>query len=319
MSQQFRSPSPNTPNTGYLQRQQPSQPSQPSQPQPSRPYTPQQNQWSQPVPQTLIARPPQIILPETPKPTSPRRRSPGAGRKGAIRLLLIGMALCVVVALASIYAFTRGNSLQPPATPQARATQPAGQSTRPTTSSTQGATSPTSPTSKPTTQATTGSNPTSSAPVLGGGLSAFTTKYGQPNNHSVPASGLYHFKQYPVSNLDFLIVNTDLADGSAYANRVESITAQAPDAGWSQQEATAACAAFLPPDAVYKQQINLTYGYDNIYSSASLAQLFPSLDFVDVNGKQVQAGLFDVQYLYQHGTKNIVSCSFMIGTQQTQI
>jgi hypothetical protein len=242
------------------------------------------------------------------------------GRKGAIRLLLIGMALCVVVALTSVIAFTRGGSPQPTTTPQARATQPEGQSTtstRPTTEPTQGATS--QPTSKPTTQATTGINPTSSSPILGGDLSAFTAKYGQPNNHSVPASGLYHFKQYPGSNLDFLIVNTDLADWGVYAKRVESITVQAPAAGWSKQEASDDCAAFLPPDAVYKQQINLTYGYDNIYSSASLAQQFPASAFVDVNGKQVQAGLFDVQYLYQHGTKTIVSCSFMVGTQQTQI
>lgn len=229
------------------------------------------------------------------------------------------MALCVIVALASLFAFTRGGSPHPAATTQAHTTQPAGQSTT-SAAPTQGATfQPSQPTSKPTTQATTGINPGVNSPILGGNLSAFTAKYGQPNSHSVPASGLYHYKQYPGSNLDFLIVNTDLTDGSAYSRRIESITVQAPDAGWSQQEATTACAAFLPPDAVYKQQINLTYGYDNIYSSASLGQLFPASAFVDVNGKLVQVGLFDVEYLYQHGTKNIVSCSFMVGTQQTQI
>lgn len=228
------------------------------------------------------------------------------------------MALCVVVALASLFAFTRDGSPQSATTPQAHATQPVGQSTR-SAAPTQGATSqPSQPTSNPATQTTTGINPGVNSPILGGNLSAFTAKYGQPNNHSVPASGLYHFKRYAGSSLDFLIINTDLADGSAYASRVESLTIQALTP-WSQQDATTVCAAFLPPDAVYKQQINLIYGYDNIYFSASLAQLFPASAFVDVNGKQVQAGLFDVEYLYQHGTKNIVSCSFMVGTQQTQI
>jgi hypothetical protein len=179
------------------------------------------------------------------------------------------------------------------------------------------------PTSKPTKQATTGSSPTSSAtgnsPVLGSNLSAFTAQYGQPNNRSAPTSGLYHYKQYPGTNLDFLVVKTDLGDWGVYAKRVENITLQAPSAGWSQQEASAACAAFLPPDAAYKQQVNLTYGYDNIYFSASLAQLFPASSFVDVNGNQVKAGLFDVEYLYQQGTKTVASCSILIGTQQTQI
>lgn len=323
MSQQFRSPSP---NTDYQRWQQPSHPSQPLQPPQSYP----QQQWSQPLPpmsalppsqtpQPPAARQPLYIPPKTPRRAPQDRRPSGNGRKGAIRLLLIGMALCVIVALASIIVFTRATSPQIPA-PQAHATQPVGQSTRSANAPTQGTTSSTlQPTSQPTTQATAVSNPLSSSPVLGGDLSAFTAKYGQPNTHSVSASGLYHYKQYPGSNLDFLIVNTALADGSVYVKRVENITVQAPSAGWSKQEATTACAAFLPPDAAYKQQVNLTYGYDDIYSSALLAQLFPASSFVDVNGKQVQPGLFDVEYLYQQGTKTVASCSILIGTQQTQI
>ncbi len=78
--------------------------------------------------------------------------------------------------------------------------------------------------------------PTSGPAILGGDLGAFVAKYGQPNDHSTPSGGLYHFQRYSGSNLDFLIVQTDAADGGVYAQRAEGVTAQAPDAGWNQQE-----------------------------------------------------------------------------------
>ncbi len=142
-------------------------------------------------------------------------------------------------------------------------------------------------------------------------------KYGQPNDHSTPSGGLYHFQRYSGSNLDFLIVQTDAADGAVYAQRAEGVTAQAPDAGWNQQEASVACAAFLPRDAVYKRQVGLTNGYDKIYFSASVAKLFPASAFTDASNNQVQTGLFDAQYLYKSGT-TIDSCDILIGTEQTQ-
>ena len=218
--------------------------------------------------------------------------------------MILGVALCVVVALTAFAALTRGSSPRQAATSQAHVTQPVS---GPATTTPRVAASPS--TGHSPTQTRTVSNPTSGQAVLGGDLAAFVARYGRPNDHSTPASGLYHFQSYPGSNLDSLAVTTDLTDGGVYAGRAESVTVQAP----------AACAAFFPRDAVYKQQIALADGYDRIYYAASLAQLFPASAFADFNGKQVQPGLFDVQYVYRPGTKMIASCNLLIGTQQTQL
>jgi hypothetical protein len=132
----------------------------------------------------------------------------------------------------------------------------------------------------------------------------------------VPDAGYYHFQQY--SGLDFLVVQADAADGGVYANRVKGVTERAPAAAWNQQEASAACAAFLPRDAVYAREAGLANGYDKVYFSATLAGLFPASAFTDPNGTQVQAGLFDIQYIYRSGT-SIDSCGILIGTQRTQL
>ena len=142
--------------------------------------------------------------------------------------------------------------------------------------------------------------------------------YGQPNVHSVPSAGYYHFRRYASSVLDFLIVQTDAADGGVYAQRVKGVMAQAPGAGWNLQEASAACAAFLPRDAVHERTVKLANGYDKVYFSASLAGLFRASAFTDPNGSQVKAGLFDVQYIYRSETI-IDSCGILIGTEQIQL
>jgi hypothetical protein len=142
--------------------------------------------------------------------------------------------------------------------------------------------------------------------------------YGKPNDHSVPTAGYYHFRRYVSSDLDFLIVQADAADGGVYAQRVKGVMAQAPGTGWNQQEASAACNAFLPRDAVYEHTVKLANGYDKVYFSTSLAGLFPASAFTDPNGSQVKAGLFDVQDIYRSGTI-IDSCGILIGTEQTQL
>jgi hypothetical protein len=159
--------------------------------------------------------------------------------------------------------------------------------------------------------------PTSGPALVGGDLGAFVAHYGQPNGHSTPDGGFFNFQRYPGSNRDFLIAQTDAADGGVYAQRVEGVTAQAPDAGWLQQEASTTCAAFFPRDAVYQREVGLVNGYDKIYFSASLARLFPASAFTDASDDQIQAGLFDVRYLYQSNTI-IGSCGISIGTEQTE-
>ena len=134
----------------------------------------------------------------------------------------------------------------------------------------------------------------------------------------MPGAGYYHFRRYANSGLDFLIVQTDSADGGVYAQRVKGVMAQAPGAGWNQQEASATCTAFLPRDAVYEHSVKLANGYDKVYSSASLAGLFRASAFTDPNGSQVKAGLFDVRYIYRSGTI-IDSCGILIGNEQIQL
>jgi len=253
-----------------------------------------------------------------------------------IPLLLVVSISAVLITVLVVFAVVIG-SQQPAPVPSAPALTSAGLTmTAASSSLTAQANQPVSnsqPTSVPTTQPTTTTaptsqsttqsviNPTSGPALLGSDLGTFAAIYGQPNDHSTPSVGEYHFKRYPGSNIDFLILWTDNADGGVYANRVENVNVQASDAGadagWTQAEADASCAPFLPRDAVYKSQVGLTGGYDKIYFSASLASLFPASAFTDGNSNQVQSGLFDVQYLYASGSL-IAGCSILIGTQQMQ-
>lgn len=75
------------------------------------------------------------------------------------------------------------------------------------------------------------------------------------------------------------------------------------------------CGAFFPQDAVFEQRVERVGGYDIIYFSASVAKLFPTTAFTDFNNNQVQAGLFDVLYLYR-ADMTIDSCNILIGTSQ---
>jgi hypothetical protein len=159
--------------------------------------------------------------------------------------------------------------------------------------------------------------PTSGPALVGGDLGAFVARYGQPNGYSTPDGGFFNFQRDPGANRDLLIAQTDAEDGGVYAQRVEGVTAKAPNAGWPQQEASATCAAFFPPDAVYNREVGLVNGYDKIYFSASLATLFPASTFTDASEDQTEAGLFDVRYLYL-SNPIIGSCRILIGTEQTE-
>ena len=153
--------------------------------------------------------------------------------------------------------------------------------------------------------------------VLGGTLGAFVAKYGQPNDHTQAKANLYHFQRHAGSNIDFLIIMIDTG-----TQKVINITAQASDvqpAGWSTSQATTICSGFFPPDAVYQSQVTLSNGtgYDKIYYSASLANVFPASEFSDASQNPVKPGTFDVQYLTK-SNNTIDSCNILPGTSQTQ-
>jgi hypothetical protein len=149
-------------------------------------------------------------------------------------------------------------------------------------------------------------------------------RYGQPNEHSDPATGELRFQRYEDSTTDFLVVQLDLFDGAALAQQVYSVLAQPPpQQSWSLSTAQTTCRAFAPTDAMLIKEVPVTgtqgvEGVDVLSNSALLARTFPASRFVDAAGHPVTPGTFDVLYRYaaaNDGT-HIDSCSLEVGTQQ---
>ena len=165
----------------------------------------------------------------------------------------------------------------------------------------------------PTATHASGSTATHGTPRLGGPLSDFIGKYGQPNDHTSPP--LYHFLRAANGPADGLIIDVDVV-----TNLVDDISwANTNSTGWTQSDAKVQCMAFGPSDAHYKQKYPLSSnsGYDLVYTSTSLAHLFQANEFTDGSGNMVAAGTFDVSYLYANDGSHIGDCEMIIGAQQT--
>ncbi|GAC1478850.1 MAG: hypothetical protein NVS2B12_33480 [Ktedonobacteraceae bacterium] len=187
------------------------------------------------------------------------------------------------------------------------------------------ATSTLIPTSKPTTILTPTLKPTvltmpagsaPSAPILGANINAFIARYGPPDNHTNTKAGLYHFRRYPGSNIDFLILLVDT--NTHLVENVDVNASDVPGQGWTSDQANTPCSAFFPSDAVYQSQVPITIGtgYDKIYFSASLAHVLPAATFEDAQQNSVKPGMFDAQYL---GTSSdISSYNILPAISQTQ-
>ena len=157
------------------------------------------------------------------------------------------------------------------------------------------------------------------AAVLGGNLSTFVGKYGQPDSLSDPTNGRYNFGD------GRLAAYTDVFAGDPYAHRVLGVDDRAP-AGqpWSPSAANRLCTSFSPPDARFVGELPITgsqglAGVDEVYQSASLANAFPAARFLDASGNPTQPGSFDIEYLYPavNQSGSYASCSLLIGTQHT--
>jgi hypothetical protein len=129
----------------------------------------------------------------------------------------------------------------------------------------------TAPTMKPTKAATTVSN--AGPAVLGAQLSAFISKFGQPNNHSDTSSP--HLARCNNSNIDELILSQISSEQTA--GPITSIDFNlCPGSNNSVSIAEAACSAFFPADAVYQKTITIPGSssqfpaFDKIYYSAAL-------------------------------------------------
>jgi hypothetical protein len=199
---------------------------------------------------------------------------------------------------------------------------------RPTPSATASPT-PTATPSRATPTATPVPAPTASpanagTAVLGGTQAAFVAKYGQPTDNSNPAVGRLQFQRYAGTSVDFLIVQLDYYDGASVRDRAYSITAQhPPDHFWTRTEAQNICRAFLPAAARFHNTVTVpgaagTAGVDDIYTSATLAGIFPASTFVDAAQNRVAAGTLDVHYIYAapNDSSRVASCQLQVGRQQ---
>lgn len=282
---------------------------QPPQPEQYQPPQWQSQQYPYPQPQPQYTPPPMV------QPPPPKKKS----RKKL--WLIIGAIIIVLIIVANIGAHLSPSSTD--TTPQA--TQPAQ-----TTQATQ-AVQPTQPPAKPTavpTQAvqptaTTSGNsniqPTHGTPHLGGPLSDFVGAYGAPDAHSNFSQGydVLHLLPSSTSNIDGIIVASYPGDTTYQA---ADITVQATnDIGWTSSDAQARCMTFAPSDSHLKQRFVYAdnSGYDLVYTSVALASDFPASDFTDGQSNTVQAGMFDVSYLYASDGQHIGSCDMIIGEQQT--
>lgn len=231
-------------------------------------------------------------------------------------LLILACVTCGVIGvLAPKQPQTATTTPSPTATTQLKAAQPAATVTTiptPTPSPTPSPQPSPTPTQKP--MPTPASVPASGSPVLGANINAFLAKYGKPNDHS--SAGDYHWLRGTNSNIDGLIVDT--YPGTQQAGNIT--VAATSDPGWSLTGVSSRCLAFAPTDARFKQKIPYgdNTGYDEVYVSATLAQMFPASDFTDTNGQQVTPGTFDVSYLYGSDNQHIGDCDLIVGEQQTQ-
>lgn len=242
--------------------------------QPPNPY-PQypQQQWQQPpFPPQQYQQPLQYQSPIPP----PKKKS----RK---RLWLILAAVVLVLAVV-IGVASQGQSQQP--SPTAQATHATQQPIL-------------QPTTKPTSTATTALN--SGPAILGALLSAFTTKFGQPNDHSSPSQP--HLARCNNSNIDELILSQVSIQSATGV--ITSIAFQLyPGMNNAVSAVEAECSAFFPADAVYQKTVTIPGSpsqfpaFDKIYYSATLAHEFAADNFTDASQNPVKPGLFDTNYLF---------------------
>jgi len=122
-------------------------------------------------------------------------------------------------------------------------------------------------------------------PQLGGPISDFTGKYGNPNTTPCPPDNLCWFKDGS-SNTEGLVVNKHISTSGSITNQVDWVTVQSINGQiWNSSVAAALCTVYNPIDAHQINRIPLTdssgqtAGFDIVYLSASLAHKFTQDDF----------------------------------------
>jgi hypothetical protein len=234
----------------------------------------------------------------------------------------LGCASIVVALLLCTVALTVYGSTLPPLPKTA-------QSPTPTTASTQGAVLATprptaTPTAVPTATPTT-AKPTAlptptpgtvthGTPRLGGPVTDFINTYGKPDTGCATcASGVYNFKRYQGTGIDYISTLLTDANGNTNAFDVQA----PPNSDWDTSTASAICESFGPSDVNYDHPVQVLQSSDGVivekvYKSTWLAGQLDVSDFQDSNttsgSTDLAAGTFDISYSYSGGpSKSVVS------------
>jgi hypothetical protein len=145
--------------------------------------------------------------------------------------------------------------------------------------------------------------------VLGGSQEAFTHEFGQPF-----AGFIYDFTTATGDRI-VLTLGT-LHNLTTDSIRVRTIILEPGDnVMWDTATAQTLYEAFLPPDAHFAHNGAGVKGAYRFYTSALLANTFPSEAFVDSAGKRLPPGTFEVvcnnKIMPSEGDAN--GCGLMIG------
>jgi hypothetical protein len=173
------------------------------------------------------------------------------------------------------------------------------------------------PTAKPTT-ATGNLTATYGTPRLGGPVSDFIGKYGQPDTSCATcAKGVYNFQRIQGTQTDY--ISTMLTDVNGHVN---GFLVQSQGTDWDATTATAICESFGPSDVNYDHPLKVLQSSDGIivervYKSAWLAGQLAVGDFQDNNtmsgNTNLPLGTFDISYSYSSGPSKVSDCSLDAG------
>jgi hypothetical protein len=174
------------------------------------------------------------------------------------------------------------------------------------------------PTAKPAT-ATGNLTATYGTPRLGGPVSDFIGKYGQPDTScSTCAKGVYNFQRIQGTQTDY--ISTMLTDANGHVN---SFLVQSPGADWDVTTATAICESFGPSDVNYDHPLKVLQSSDGslvekVYKSAWLAGQLAKSDFQDGNTMSgnidLPPGMFDISY--SGGPSKVSDCVLAAGIER---
>jgi len=173
------------------------------------------------------------------------------------------------------------------------------------------------PTAKPT-AATGNLTVTHGTPRLGGPVSDFIGKYGQPDtNCSTCTGGVYNFQRLQGTQTDY--ISTMLTDTNGHVNGF--IVQAPPNSDWDTTTANALCESFGPSDVNYDRPVQVLQSSDGtiverVYKSAWLAGQLSLSDFQDRNtmtgSTDLPRGTFDISYA-SYSPSKVSDCSLDAG------